>query len=283
MASPTISRAPSAGRAPGRAKTVAAALCLLTLSFGALVVTVSYLLDAREGQRVDQAAMDAVYARRDALDQLLSVLGYLSIGTMATAIVVLVSMAALRQRFAAAVGAVAVVAAANITTQVLKRVVLDRPDHGYGWHVNSLPSGHTTAAVSLVVAALLVAPLALRGLVVLVGTGAIVLTGVSTVVAGWHRPSDVLAALAVGLFWGAAVVLVLALRRAGPSSGTTVGSLFFALVGAAVAGAVLLGLGVRPYGGWSGVAPAALVMALIGVATALSIAVFARISSVFAR
>ncbi|MGH1564380.1 phosphatase PAP2 family protein [Mumia sp. DW29H23] len=283
MASPTVARAPSAGRTPGRGRTVAAALGLLVLSFGALVVTVSYLLDDPEGQRLDQAAMEAVYARREALDQLLSVLGYLSIGTMAAAILVLVAMAVLRQRYAAAIGAVVVVAGANITTQVLKHAVLERPDHGYGWHVNSLPSGHTTAAISLVVAALLVAPVAVRGLVVLAGSCAVVLTGVSTVVAGWHRPSDVVAALAVGLFWGAAVVLVLALRRGGPSAGTFFTSLLLALIGAAVAGAVLLVVGVRPDGGWSGFAPAAAVMALIGAATALTVAVFDRVSSVFAR
>ncbi|KAA1424855.1 phosphatase PAP2 family protein [Mumia zhuanghuii] len=283
MAPPTVTRAPSAARVPGRGRTISAALALLVLSVTALYLVVTYLLATRDGQRLDQSAMEAVYARRDALEQLLSVLGYLSIGTMAAAMVVLAAMAVLRRRFAAAFGAVVLLVGANVTTQLLKRAILERPDYSYGWHVNSLPSGHTTAAISLVLAALLVAPIALRWLVVMGGTGVVVLTGVSTVVAGWHRPADVLAALAVGLIWGAGVVLVLALRRGGPPAGTLLGSLGLALVGAAVAGVVLLVIGVRPDGGWSGLGPAAAVMAAIGFATALSVAVFDRLSSVFAR
>ncbi|QMW66431.1 phosphatase PAP2 family protein [Mumia sp. ZJ1417] len=283
MASSTVARAPSAGQRLYRGRTLASAFGLLVVSFAALVLMVSYLIENPRGQRLDQRAMEAVYARRDALDQLLSVLGYLSIGTMAIAMVVLMTMAVLRQRFAAAFAAVIVVAGANITTQVLKHAVLDRPDHGYGWHVNSLPSGHTTAAISLVIAALLVAPAALRGLVTMLGSAAVVLTGVSTVVAGWHRPSDVVAALAVGLLWGAGAVFVLALRRSGPPTGGFFASLGWGLIGAVAAGAVLLFIGVRPYGGWDGVGPAAGVMVIIGIAVALVVAVFDRISSVFAR
>ncbi|TNC51338.1 phosphatase PAP2 family protein [Mumia zhuanghuii] len=283
MASPTVARAPSAGQKPHRGRTLVSALGLFVLSFAALVMMVSYLIDNPRGQRIDQQAMEAVYARRDALDQLLSVLGYLSIGTMAIAMLVLVAMAVLRRRFAAALAAVIVVAGANVTTQVLKRGILDRPDHGYGWHVNSLPSGHTTAAISLVIAGLLVAPTALRGLVVLLGSAAVVLTGVSTVVAGWHRPSDVVAALAVGLLWGSGAVFLLAIRRSGPPTGGFVPSVGWGLLGATAAGILLLFIGVRPYGGWSGVGPAAGVMVVIGLAVTLVVAVFDRISSVFAR
>ncbi|WP_370617034.1 phosphatase PAP2 family protein [Mumia qirimensis] len=283
MAPSTVAPAPSASRTPGRGRTIAAALGLLVVSGTSLYLVVSYLLETRAGQRLDQSAMEAVYARREALEHLLSVLGYLSIGTMAAAMAVLVAMAVIRRRFAAALGAVALLVGANVTTQLLKRAILDRPDYSYGWHVNSLPSGHTTAAISLVLAALLVAPVALRWLVVMAGSAVVVLTGVSTVVAGWHRPADVLAALAVGLLWGAAVVLVLASRRGGPPAGTFLGSLGLALLGAAAAGAALLVIGVRPDGGWSGLGPAAGVMAMLGFATALSVAVFDRLSSVFAR
>ncbi len=283
MASPTVARAPSAGQKHYRGRTLASAFGLFVVSFGALVLMVSYLLDNPRGQRLDQQAMEAVYARRDTLDQLLSALGYLSIGTMGLTMIVLLAMAALRQRFAAAVAAVIVVLGANVTTQLLKRVILDRPDHGYGWHVNSLPSGHTTAAISLVIAALLVAPAALRGLGCLLGSAAVVLTGVSTVVAGWHRPSDVVAALAVGLLWGAGAVFVLALRRAGPPTGSFMGSLGWSLLGGAAGGVFLVLVGVRPYGGWDGVGPAAVVMLIIGLAVALVVTVFDRISSVFAR
>ena len=94
------------------------------------------------------------------------------------------------------------------TTQILKDTILDRPDLGLGT-LNSLPSGHTTVVASAVGAALLVAPGALRPLVALAGGFATTLTGASTIVAGWHRPADVMAALAVSLIWTAVVAAVI--------------------------------------------------------------------------
>ena len=98
--------------------------------------------------------------------------------------------------------------APNVTTQLLKHAVLTRPDFGLGT-LNSLPSGHTTVVASAVGASLLVAPRLWRPVIAVLGGFATTLTGASTIVAGWHRPSDVIAALAVSLIWTAGVALVL--------------------------------------------------------------------------
>ncbi|MGH3425813.1 MAG: hypothetical protein ACRDO8_13850, partial [Nocardioidaceae bacterium] len=93
------------------------------LSVGAVVALAETALMTRHGQDLDQSAMETVYARQGTLDRLLSMLGYVSIGTTALALVVCVTLAVLRRRFAGAIGGVVLVAGANVSTQVLKRYV----------------------------------------------------------------------------------------------------------------------------------------------------------------
>ena len=111
-------------------------------------------------------------------------------------------LAIVRGRVRLAVAALVVIVGANVTTQLLKEVVLERSALDV-IAPNSLPSGHTTVVASAVGALLLVAPRALRLPVVVPGAFAVTVTGASTVVAGWHRPADIVAALAVCLAWTA--------------------------------------------------------------------------------
>lgn len=154
----------------------------------------------------------------------------------------------LRRRWGLAAQVVVLVAGANLTTQILKHQVLERAHLGVLTERpgNSLPSGHTTVAASVSIALLLVVPRRMRPVVALLGAVYTALTGVSTLVGGWHRPSDVVAALLVVLVWTA---LVLALtpatgidRRAKHTSvGTTVATTLLA-IGTAVAGVLAAGL-----------------------------------------
>jgi membrane-associated phospholipid phosphatase len=131
---------------------------------------------------------------------------------MLAAIVVL-ALAAGRRREALAV--VAVVAGANLTTQVLK-VLLAHPRYEpfLGFHQPSptaFPSGHATAATSIAVALLLTAPRRLRPLALLAGTAFVGLISISLLVAEWHYPSDVLGGILVAAGWGFAAVAALRL------------------------------------------------------------------------
>src|SRR5207245_1071112 len=99
-----------------------------------------------------------------------------------------------------AVGAVLLIVGANLTTQLLKSVLV-RPvlgiDPERAAAGNSLPSGHTTIAASVAVAVLLVVPAAVRGVSAVVGAVLTAAAGVATLSAGWHRSSDAVAALLV--------------------------------------------------------------------------------------
>jgi len=94
---------------------------------------------------------------------------------------------------------------ANVTTQVLKKWVFERPELGVpGGYGNTLPSGHTTvAAAAAVVLTLVVAP-RVRPWAAALGAVYTTATGISTLVGRWHRPSDVVAAVLVVLAWTAA-------------------------------------------------------------------------------
>jgi len=246
---------------------------LFVISLAALLGTIRIALGSYRGQLWDQRAMSSVYAGPEAKNTLLGFLGYVSIGAAAIALLVCLVLALIHGQTRLAVAAAVIIAGANLTTQVLKHGVLHRPDHGF-MTLNSLPSGHTTVVISVVLATLLVAPPTLRPLFTVAGSFVATLTGASTVAAGWHRPGDIIAALAVCLVWGSAVAAFVGVGKTGAGAvHTTVGS----LAGAAAAGIFLIAVGVRPTGGWAGFIDAFLVLGLIGAVTAVVLASFARL------
>jgi membrane-associated phospholipid phosphatase len=113
----------------------------------------------------------------------------------------LVAVALLRRRPWSAAGAAVVVLGSSATTAGFKAVA-----------GGTLPSGHVTAVAGLVGAATLVVGRWLRPLVLLAGSLAVLVQGTATMLAGWHRPSDVVAGVLVAAGWTA---LVLAVRPRG--------------------------------------------------------------------
>lgn len=103
------------------------------------------------------------------------------------------------------VAALAAVCAANLTTQLLK-IVLAHPrvqSHlGDGTGPVAFPSGHATAAMSIAVALVLVAPRRRRPAAVIAGAAYGLAVSVSIVVLGWHYPSDVLGGMLVATGFG---------------------------------------------------------------------------------
>jgi membrane-associated phospholipid phosphatase len=109
-----------------------------------------------------------------------------------------------------AIGAVVIVAGANLTTQILK-VVLAHPRYQPILGVHQLgpvafPSGHATAAASIALAFVLVVPARLRPLAALAGTVLVLAIGISVLVLDWHFPSDVLGGILVAAGWAFAVL-----------------------------------------------------------------------------
>ena len=135
----------------------------------------------------------------------------------------LVVVAFLLGRMRAALGAVLVIAGANGTTQVLKPLL----------PADRFPSGHATVAMSLALAAVLVAPPAWKLLAGLIGGAYAAGVGVSLVIQAAHYPSDVAAGYLVAGAWAGAVGALLPEERAEPKQRSVRAGLIAA--GAAVA------------------------------------------------
>lgn len=125
-------------------------------------------------------------------------------------LVAVLLIGAVSGRLPAGVLGVVIVGGSVVGARLLK-LVLIRPDLGAGDPTthNSFPSGHVAAVAGLVLAALYAMPPGARRWCVLPGTIAVSTVGAATVVAGWHRPSDVLG----GVLTAAAVCLLTAACR----------------------------------------------------------------------
>jgi len=180
-----------------------------------------FFVNSEHGQLLDFVAITGNSIGRVRLETLVhNTLNGISIVSLTAATIAIGFIALARRRVALAVGAVLLIGGANATTQVFKALIY-RPDLGVDPERaaagNSLPSGHTTIAASVAVALVMVVPAKARGAAALIGAVFAALAGVATLSAGWHRPSDAVAALLVVGTWAAVagLFIVLAQRRHG--------------------------------------------------------------------
>ncbi|ROR54989.1 PAP2 superfamily protein [Luteococcus japonicus] len=190
---------------------------LLALASGVATLGVwRFFVVTTRGQLLDSIAyLGAAIGQSHVADRLQRVLETVSVGAIALVMLLVALVAVLRRRWMLALEAAALVAAANLSTRVLKYHLLYRPllVDWEGLHHNSYPSGHTTAAGSAMVAAVLVAPRSLRAPVAMLGALVMMLFGYGTLAAQWHRPSDVVGAYLVCFAWAFGALAVGALRQ----------------------------------------------------------------------
>jgi membrane-associated phospholipid phosphatase len=182
-------------------------------------VLAQFFVRTEHGQRLDTIALTGNSIGQARIDELVNtILNAMSLASIAVATAVLAFIALIRGRKGLALMVLLLIAGSNLTTQVLKYVI-PRPNLGIDIERaaagNSLPSGHTTVAAAVAVALVLVLPPRTRALGSFLAAGYAALAGVATLSAGWHRPSDAMAALLVVGGWTAAVsfLLVLSQRR----------------------------------------------------------------------
>jgi membrane-associated phospholipid phosphatase len=242
-----------------------------------LALTAYVALRTARGLRLDQEAMNSVSSPALTLHRLYDGLGWVSVGSVGLSLLACATLALMRRRFDLALCACVVIGGANLTTQLLKYDFfphLDLRGEPFG-----LPSGHTTVALSVALAAVIVAAPRWRATVAIGVTGTATLVGVATVLGRWHRPSDVIAATFVCLLWAALGMLVAALVRPRPlvlesSVPVQLGSLF----GASLVGGLLVSWGVRPQPGLRDLGFGIISLGSIGLACAVSVAAVAHVA-----
>ena len=264
------------GHAAWRRFLTALSALALTALLG-LAATAYVALRTSRGLRLDGEAMNAVSSPELALYRFHEGLRWVSVGSVGLSLLACVTLALIRRRFDLAVGAAALIGGANVTTQILKYDLFTRPDLSPG--PNSLPSGHTTVALSIALAAVIVAPSAWRSTVAIGVSSTATLVGVATVLGRWHRPSDVIAATFVSLAWAAVGLLVAALvRRRSPGPARNVSVHVGALIGASAVGGLLVSWGVRPQPGLRDLGLGMVSLGAIGLACAVSVAAVAHLA-----
>lgn len=155
------------------------------------------------GQALENAALrgaDQVNSQdvADANDALHAI----TVFSLGLAVVVVVAIALVRRRLDLAVAGAGVIVLGQVLTQGLKRFVLPRPELVEvtgNYTQNSFPSGHTTIAMTVLFALLIVVPYRWRGVMMFFVWPWAVGIGAYTITAKWHRFSDTIGAMAVAL------------------------------------------------------------------------------------
>jgi membrane-associated phospholipid phosphatase len=127
----------------------------------------------------------------------------------------LAAFALVRGRPRVALAVLGFVAATSVSSQLLKALLSHPrmpPILDYTLGPEALPSGHVTAAMSLALAGVLVAPRRARLAAAVIGSGLALGVGASVVVWAWHYPSDVLAGYLLATGW--ALVFLAGLHEA---------------------------------------------------------------------
>jgi membrane-associated phospholipid phosphatase len=177
------------------------------------VLTYALFVHTPTGQRWDDAALSGrANASPEALRTAEVGLDQITVTTLGVAIAVLLLIALVRGRVLLGLGAASLVVGSLVIAEVLKRAVLERPalvESSADLAHNSFPSGHTTIAVSLMLAMTMVVPYGLRPWAALLTAAWGVGISGYTVTAGWHRPSDAIGAALLAVGVACAVMAVL--------------------------------------------------------------------------
>ena len=204
VARPPTSRA-------GRLALTSAAAC----AAGLAVVWVAAVRTAG-GRERDEAmlhgfvglARQRVYSQLTDVAQVVNPVPYAALGLAC------VGVALARRRTARALAVAVVVVGTGATTQALKHLLVQ--DRYIDWlggnQIEGLtwPSGHGTAAMTIALCAVMVAPAAWRGAVALLGSAFAVVIAYATLALVWHYPSDLFAGFLVAGLWVFLALAVLA-------------------------------------------------------------------------
>ena len=176
---------------------LAAAACT-----AAVVALVKVAVGTASGQRLDQLILSGAGEHEGPLAQYAELaVETVSVPVVAVMLALAVLLVLLRRR-PGLLPLGSLVLGANLSTQVIKHVLVTREALGPGIDItpNSFPSGHATLAASAMVALVLASGRA-RAVLAPLGAAWTVAAGLGTLVVGWHRPSDVVGAIAVVAAW----------------------------------------------------------------------------------
>ena len=177
---------------------MACAVALVAVGVVALAVAAAHARDATVLRGFTGLYGASVDAEIRVIAQAVDPLPYAFLGALCLAVAVV------RHRMRTAVAVAIALVGSGLTAQALKHLLGQA--RYYPWlpgdsMANGWPSGHATAAMTLALCAVVVAPAAWRAAVALFACGCTISIAFATLALTWHFPSDVLAGLLVGGLW----------------------------------------------------------------------------------
>lgn len=182
-------------RAIGRGKALLYALSAL------VVGAISYLLGVRSG--LGQLAEDSMLDASDFTFDPPAPLSLVNTVTLAVALLIIGLIAWTYRGIPRALWILLFSGVALFSSQFLKQQWLERPSFDELAEFaadNTFPSGHMTVFTVVVAGLIWALPAASRGIVALLGAVLLGTVSWQLLAYGWHRPSDVLGAIALGVF-----------------------------------------------------------------------------------
>ncbi|SIL32586.1 PA-phosphatase-like phosphoesterase [Mycobacteroides abscessus subsp. abscessus] len=175
---------------------------IFLLSF-MLLVAVGFYIQIPVGQQLDEISFNEFsYQFLGLQNQTLQLLDLIPAIAGVLAVVGIIFVLLWKHRFVPALVGLGVALCANISAQVLKNLVISKPNFGIQEAaLNSAPSGHTTFAAAAAAALFIASPKKLRPAVALLGAVISFAAGFSTIINGWHRPADVITAIILTSIW----------------------------------------------------------------------------------
>jgi len=219
---------------------------VIAAAIAAVLAAVTYvvLVHTSLGHRFDNAALLGSLQQGNSTRLLdASILRRITADSFAVVLVILVAFGLVRRRVRLGVGVALAAAGAVIGTDLLRKVVLDRPFLVRGdsvYPVNTFPSGHTATAIACALALVVISPPAWRGISAVLAGSYAWFTATAVQTAGWHRPSDAIGAALLG-FAAVTVVTAYVAKRRPIGSGRRIGHIpAFLVLGVVWLGAAAL-------------------------------------------
>jgi membrane-associated phospholipid phosphatase len=281
-----------------RRRTLAWLLLALSGCVAAFVLAYWFTVQTITGRQLADAALrGATITRSPAGAVVDATLDVVTATALIAAVAAIAVVALIRMQRTRGLVAIGLILAANASGRILKAYVLPRSDLGLAESapatLNSLPSGHTTAAFSIGIAALFVVPALLRTATAAAGIVFSSAVAIATLSAGWHRVADSLASFFLVTAWSAVAGVVIVLAEPdftpairGPRGSHRLGrwDLGLAIALALIATAILAALVAAPQLRESAVGPPAAFVAgallIIGTAAGTTAVVLRTVSQV---
>jgi hypothetical protein len=177
-----------------------------SIVFWVAVGVTSYVLGVQSalGQQAEASVLDAARFTTDPP----APLNLVSIPTVGIALGVIGLLAWGVHGIRRALALLLISAAALVASQLLKLQLLPRPELFEIDAPNTFPSGHMTVFTVLVAAIVWAVPTTVRAIVAVAGAALLAAVGWQLLAYAWHRPSDVLGAIALGVVAFAVATLV---------------------------------------------------------------------------